>query len=141
MPVIAAVHGCCVGGGVDLITACDIRICSEDATFCVKVRCLVPPSFGGLSVGGAEAHLAPTRTWPLSSYAAPASSQEIDLGIVADLGSLQRLPHLIGHGAACELALTARSIGSAEALRLGLVSQVLIGAGRMCPQRVFWSFD
>ena len=37
LPVIAAIHGCCVGGGVDLISACDIRICSEDATFCVKV--------------------------------------------------------------------------------------------------------
>ncbi len=36
VPVIAAVHGYCVGAGVDLITACDIRICSEDARFCVK---------------------------------------------------------------------------------------------------------
>ena len=32
-PVIAAVHGHCVGGGVDLTTACDIRLCTEDATF------------------------------------------------------------------------------------------------------------
>lgn len=36
-PVVAAVHGACIGGGVDLITACDIRVCSQDATFCVKV--------------------------------------------------------------------------------------------------------
>lgn len=43
LPIIAAVHGCCVGGGVDLITACDIRICSEEATFCVKVRCFFLP--------------------------------------------------------------------------------------------------
>ena len=44
LPVIAAVHGCCVGGGVDLITACDIRICSEDATFCAKVGSATNPS-------------------------------------------------------------------------------------------------
>lgn len=37
LPVIAAVHGCCMGGGVDLISACDIRLCNQDATFCVKV--------------------------------------------------------------------------------------------------------
>jgi enoyl-CoA hydratase/carnithine racemase len=35
-PVVAAVHGACIGGGVDLITACDIRLCSQEATFCVK---------------------------------------------------------------------------------------------------------
>lgn len=68
-------------------------------------------------------YLALTRTWPSRC---PSSSQEVDLGIVADLGSLQRLPHIIGHGAACDLALTARSISSAEALRLGLVSQVTV---------------
>ncbi|KAL6763521.1 delta3,5-delta2,4-dienoyl-CoA isomerase [Haematococcus lacustris] len=85
-PVIAAVHGACIGGGVDLITACDVRVCSKDATFCVK---------------------------------------EVDLGITADLGTLQRLPHIIGHGAASDLAITARTIGCEEALRLGLVTQVL----------------
>ena len=36
-PVIAAVHSACVGGGVDMITACDIRLCSGDAWFQVKV--------------------------------------------------------------------------------------------------------
>ena len=35
-PVIAAVHGACIGAGLDLITACDIRFCSKDALFCVK---------------------------------------------------------------------------------------------------------
>lgn len=34
-PVIAAVHGNCIGGGLDLITACDIRICSADASFSI----------------------------------------------------------------------------------------------------------
>src|SRR5262245_23606195 len=35
-PVIAAVHGYCIGGGVDLITACDIRLASADALFSVR---------------------------------------------------------------------------------------------------------
>lgn len=36
-PVIAAVHGACVGAGVDLITACDLRLATADALFTVKV--------------------------------------------------------------------------------------------------------
>jgi Delta3,5-Delta2,4-dienoyl-CoA isomerase len=35
-PVVAAVHGACVGGGVDLVAACDIRCCSRDASFVLK---------------------------------------------------------------------------------------------------------
>ncbi|KXZ43936.1 hypothetical protein GPECTOR_77g32 [Gonium pectorale] len=85
-PVIAAVHGRCIGGGVDLITACDLRIASQDASFCVK---------------------------------------EVDLAIAADLGTLQRLPHIVGHGVAMDLALTARTVGADEAQRLGLVSSVV----------------
>ncbi|GIL61490.1 hypothetical protein Vafri_15926 [Volvox africanus] len=85
-PAIAAVHGRCIGGGVDLITACDLRICSEEATFCVK---------------------------------------EVDLAIAADLGTLQRLPYIVGHGVAMDLALTARMVGAAEAHRIGLVSSVV----------------
>ncbi|GLI63755.1 hypothetical protein VaNZ11_006828 [Volvox africanus] len=85
-PAIAAVHGRCIGGGVDLITACDLRICSEEATFCVK---------------------------------------EVDLAIAADLGTLQRLPYIVGHGIAMDLALTARTVGAAEAHRIGLVSSVV----------------
>ncbi|KAJ9522603.1 hypothetical protein QJQ45_019655 [Haematococcus lacustris] len=102
-PVIAAVHGACIGGGVDLITACDVRVCSKDATFCVKV---LKECFG-------------------------CPVQEVDLGITADLGTLQRLPHIIGHGAASDLALTARTIGCEEALRLGLVTQAsVLGSSR-----------
>lgn len=84
-PVIAAVHGWCVGGGVDLITACDLRICSADAQFSVR---------------------------------------ETKMAIVADVGSLQRLPHVIGHAATRELALTGKDIDASRALALGLVSQV-----------------
>ncbi|CAA7400551.1 unnamed protein product [Spirodela intermedia] len=84
-PVIAAVHGACIGGGVDLATACDLRYCSEDAFFSVK---------------------------------------EVDLALAADLGTLQRLPAIVGHGNAAEMALTARKVPAAEARAMGLVSAV-----------------
>jgi delta(3,5)-delta(2,4)-dienoyl-CoA isomerase len=84
-PIIAAVQGACVGAGVDMIAACDIRICSKDATFCVK---------------------------------------EVDLAITADLGTLQRLPHIVGGGRAQEMALTARSVTASEAKEYGLVTKV-----------------
>ena len=82
--VVAAVQGACYGAGVDLIAACDVRLCTRAARFCVK---------------------------------------EIDLGIVADIGTLQRLPRLVGQGRAAELALTARVFGGEEAERAGLVSR------------------
>jgi len=85
-PVIAAIHGWCVGGGVDLITACDLRICSADARFSVR---------------------------------------EVKVAMVADLGTLQRLPLVIGDAATRELALTGKDIDAARALALGLVSQVV----------------
>jgi len=84
-PVIAAIHGWCIGGGVDVATACDLRICTADARFSVR---------------------------------------ETKVAMVADLGSLQRLPHVIGHAATRELALTGKDIDASRALALGLVSQV-----------------
>jgi enoyl-CoA hydratase/carnithine racemase len=84
-PVLAAVHGPCVGAGVDLATACDLRFATSEATFVVK---------------------------------------EVDLAITADLGTLQRLPALIGHGRAAELALTAAPLPAAAAAAAGLVSRV-----------------
>lgn len=84
-PVIAAVQGWCIGGGVDLITACDVRICSKDAKFSVR---------------------------------------EVKVAMVADLGSLQRLPAIVGHGHTRELALTGKDIDAARALRIGLVNDV-----------------
>jgi len=84
-PVLAAVHGACIGGGIDLITACDMRYCAADARFAVK---------------------------------------EIDLGITADVGTLQRLPKLIGEGLARELAYTGRVFHSTEALAMRLVNRV-----------------
>ncbi|XP_075692382.1 delta(3,5)-Delta(2,4)-dienoyl-CoA isomerase, mitochondrial isoform X2 [Rhinoderma darwinii] len=86
-PVIAAVHNGCIGAGVDLVTACDIRYCSQDAYFQVK---------------------------------------EVDVGLAADVGTLQRLPNVIGNRSLVnELAFTARKMMSDEALSSGLVSRVL----------------
>ena len=85
-PVVAAVHGGCIGAGVDLVSACDIRVCSADAFFQIA---------------------------------------EIDVGITADLGTLQRLPHLLPGGVVREMALTGRRMDAAEALRWGLVTEML----------------
>eukprot|EP00004_Rigifila_ramosa_P014010 TRINITY_DN3148_c0_g1_i4.p1 TRINITY_DN3148_c0_g1~~TRINITY_DN3148_c0_g1_i4.p1 ORF type:complete len:211 (+),score=56.96 TRINITY_DN3148_c0_g1_i4:264-896(+) len=86
-PVIAAVHGGCIGGGVDLITACDIRFCTTDAYFVVK---------------------------------------EVDIALAADVGTLQRLPKIVGNDSLVrELCYTARKMPSDEALRFGLVSRVV----------------
>ncbi len=83
-PVLAAIHGLCIGGGVDMISACDMRYCSEDAVFSIK---------------------------------------EIDVGVVADVGTLQRLPRLIGDGVMRELVYTGRDFNGAEATNLGLTNQ------------------
>lgn len=84
-PVIAAVHGHCIGGGVDLITAADIRLASADATFSVR---------------------------------------ETKIAIVADIGTLQRLPRIVGPGHANELALTGKDITAERAAAIGLVNDV-----------------
>ena len=85
MPVIAAVHGYCIGGGIDLISACDIRLCSSDAIFSVR---------------------------------------EAKVAIVADLGTLQRLPHLVSAGHVAELAYTGKNIDADRACAIGLVNSV-----------------
>jgi enoyl-CoA hydratase len=84
-PVIAAVHGWCIGGGLDLASACDVRLCSQDARF---------------------------------------SLREVKVAMVADIGSLQRLPPIIGEGNTRELAFTGKDIDAARALRIGLVNEV-----------------
>lgn len=85
-PVIAAVHSGCIGAGVDLITAADMRYCTKDAYFQVK---------------------------------------EVDIGMAADVGTLQRLPKVIGSDSlARELCYTCRKLPAAEALDRGLVSKV-----------------
>ncbi len=84
-PVIAAVHGYCIGAGVDLAAACDIRLASPDALFSVR---------------------------------------EAKMAIVADLGSLQRLPAIIGAGHLAELAFTGKDITAARAKEIGLVNDI-----------------
>ena len=84
-PVIAAIHGGCIGAGVDLATACDIRLASADAFFQVA---------------------------------------EVDVAITADLGTLQRLTHLIPEGVVRELAYNGRRMEDEDAARLGLVNRV-----------------
>lgn len=86
VPVIAAVHGPCIGGGLDLVTACDLRVATSDARF---------------------------------------SLRETKVAIVADLGSLQRLPAIVGPGHAREMAFTGRDIDASRALAMGLVNDVL----------------
>jgi enoyl-CoA hydratase len=88
-PVIAAVHGYCIGGGVDLISACDIRLASADAVFSVR---------------------------------------EAKMAIVADLGSLQRLPSILSSGHLAELAFTGKDISAARAKEIGLVNDVAADA-------------
>ena len=84
-PVLAAIHGACIGAGIDLITCCDMRYCSADAYFSVK---------------------------------------EIDVGMTADVGTLQRLPRLSGDGITRELAYTGRRFAATEAKEIGLVNRV-----------------
>ncbi len=101
-PVIAAIHGGCIGGGVDIISACDIRYCTEGAYFTIK---------------------------------------EIDFGIVADIGTLQRLPFILQPGMVAELAFTGRKVFGPEAQAIGLVnglypdrSALMEGVGELAAQ-------
>jgi len=84
-PVIAAIHGYCIGAGLNMATACDIRLCSADASF---------------------------------------SLREAAVGFVADVGVLQRIPHIVGQGIARELAYTAKSIDAKRAKEVLLVNEV-----------------
>ena len=84
-PVIAAVHGVCLGAGLDLAVACDLRYATVDASFVLK---------------------------------------EVDMGLAADVGVLQRLPRIVGEGVARELAYTCRPVSGAEAKELRLVNGV-----------------
>jgi len=85
IPVIAAIQGGCIGGAVDMVTACCIRYATADAFFCI---------------------------------------QEINIGMVADVGTLQRLPKLIPLAVVKELAYTGRRLSAQKALGYGLVNEV-----------------
>jgi len=85
VPVIAAINGWCIGGGLDLATACDIRLASRDAKI---------------------------------------SLRETKIAIVADIGSLQRLPGIVGQGLTRELAFTGKDIDAERALAIHLVNHL-----------------
>jgi len=85
MPTIASIQGACVGGGIDMVAACDIRHCSSDAFFKIA---------------------------------------EVDIGLAADVGTLQRLPTLIPIGVVRELAYTGRKFLPDEARELGFINKV-----------------
>jgi enoyl-CoA hydratase len=85
-PVIAAIHGACIGGGIDMISACDLRLATRDAYFAIE---------------------------------------EINIGMAADVGTLQRLPKIMSPAIAAELAYTGRRFSAAEAHGFGLL-------GRLC---------
>lgn len=85
IPVLAAIQGGCIGGAVDMVTACCLRYATADAFFCI---------------------------------------QEINIGMVADVGTLQRLPKLIPLALVKELAYTGRRLSAQKALAYGLVNEV-----------------
>ena len=103
IPVIAAIQGGCIGGAVDMVTACCIRYATADAFFCI---------------------------------------QEINIGMVADVGTLQRLPKLIPLAVVKELAYTGRRLGAAKAQEYGLVnavfdtSEALLAAALQCASEI-----
>jgi len=92
LPVVCAVQGGCIGGALDLASACDLRYCTADAFFCI---------------------------------------QEINIGMAADLGVLQRLPKLLPQGVVRELAYAGERLAAERALQWGLVSAVLPDAAAL----------
>ena len=103
IPVIAAIQGGCIGGAVDMVTACCLRYATADAFFCI---------------------------------------QEINIGMVADVGTLQRLPKLLPMGVVKELAYTGRRLGAHKALGYGLVNEVfdtpdaMLAAALQCAKEI-----
>ncbi|MBP2198550.1 fatty acid oxidation complex subunit alpha FadJ [Pantoea cypripedii] len=87
-PVVAAIHGACLGGGLELALACDARICSLDD----KTRLGLP---------------------------------EVQLGLLPGSGGTQRLPRLIGVQHALPLILTGKQLRAKQALKLGMVDDVV----------------
>jgi enoyl-CoA hydratase/carnithine racemase len=85
MPVLAAIHGGCIGGAVDMVSACDMRYATSDAFFCI---------------------------------------QEINIGMTADVGTLQRLPKIIPEGLARQWAYTGERVPADRAFQAGFVNEV-----------------
>ena len=88
-PIVAAINGVCLGGGLELVIACDIRIAASHARF---------------------------------------GQPEVAIGLIPGGGGTQMLPRIVGMGHALRLVLTGEPIDAAEALRIGLVHEVVDGA-------------
>lgn len=84
-PVICAFHGYCIGAALDLGSACDIRLASQDAKI---------------------------------------SLREAAVSFIADVGSLQRVPLIVGQGITRELAFTAKYIDAKRAKEINLVNEI-----------------
>ena len=103
IPVIAAIQGGCIGGAVDMVTACCLRYATADAFFCI---------------------------------------QEINIGMVADVGTMQRLPKLLPMAVVKELAYTGRRLGASQAQSYGLVNHVfdtqeaMLAAALQCAKEI-----
>jgi enoyl-CoA hydratase len=85
VPVLAAIHSTCIGGGVDMTCCADMRYATQDAFFSIR---------------------------------------EIDIGMTADVGTLQRMPKIIPDGVVRELAYTGRNMHAQEAKEVGFVNRV-----------------
>ena len=85
LPVLSAIQGACIGGGIDMVSATDLRYATKDAFFCI---------------------------------------QEINIGMTADVGTLQRMPKLVPEGVVREMAYTGRNMSAAEAKERGFVNDI-----------------
>ena len=85
LPVLSAIQGACIGGGIDMVSATHLRYATEDAFFCI---------------------------------------QEINIGMTADVGTLQRMPKLVPEGVVRELAYTGRNMSASEAKERGFVNDI-----------------
>lgn len=85
LPVLSAIQGACIGGGIDMVSATDLRYATKDAFFCI---------------------------------------QEINIGMTADVGTLQRMPKLVPEGVVRELAYTGRNMSASEAKERGFVNEI-----------------
>ncbi|MEC8921315.1 MAG: crotonase/enoyl-CoA hydratase family protein [Actinomycetota bacterium] len=85
LPILSAIQGACIGGGIDMVSATDLRYATNDAFFCI---------------------------------------QEINIGMTADVGTLQRMPRFVPEGVVRELAYTGRNMSAAEAKERGFVNEI-----------------
>ena len=84
----------------------------------------------GFALGGG-CELAMACTLRLAADTAKLGQPEVKLGVIAGFGGTQRLPRLVGRGAALRLLLSGTIISAAEALRIGLVDEVVPAAELM----------